>query len=66
MLRVEDVHSNWHRGVSFHINAGEVVGFGGLVGAGRTELAKVIFGDLPKTSGQILLDGQRGHHPPPG
>lgn len=58
VLRVEDVRSNWHRGVSFHINAGEVVGFAGLVGAGRTELAKVIFGELPKDSGQVILDGQ--------
>jgi L-arabinose transport system ATP-binding protein len=58
VLRVDDLHSNWHRGVSFYINAGEVVGFGGLVGAGRTELAKVVFGELPKTSGQVMLDGQ--------
>ena len=58
VLRAEDIRSNWHRGVSFHINAGEVVGFAGLVGAGRTELAKVIFGELPKTSGQIVLDGR--------
>ncbi len=58
ILRVEDLVSNWHRGVSFYINAGEVVGFSGLVGAGRTELAKVIFGEMPKNSGRILLDGQ--------
>ena len=58
VLRVEDIRSNWHRGVSFHINAGEVVGFAGLVGAGRTELAKVIFGELPKNSGTIVLDGR--------
>lgn len=58
LLRVEDLQSNWHHGVSFHINAGEVVGFGGLVGAGRTELAKVIFGESPKTSGRVILDGQ--------
>lgn len=58
VLRADDLYSNWHRGVSFHVNAGEVVGFAGLVGAGRTELAKVIFGDLPKTSGHVLLNGQ--------
>ena len=57
-LRVEDLYSNWHQGVSFHINEGEVVGFSGLVGAGRTELAKVIFGELPKTSGHIYLSGE--------
>jgi ABC-type sugar transport system ATPase subunit len=58
VLKVEDLRSNWHNGVSFHINAGEVVGFAGLIGAGRTELAKVIFGEFPKDSGRILVDGQ--------
>jgi L-arabinose transport system ATP-binding protein len=55
VLRVENLQSNWHRDVSFHLNAGEVVGFAGLIGAGRTELAKVIFGELPKDSGSIFL-----------
>jgi L-arabinose transport system ATP-binding protein len=58
VLRVEDLRSNWHAGVSFHVNAGEVVGFAGLVGAGRTELAKVVFGDLPRTGGRVILDGR--------
>ncbi len=58
ILRVEHLNSNWHEDISFHINAGEVVGFAGLVGAGRSELAKVIFGDMPKTSGRIVLDGK--------
>jgi L-arabinose transport system ATP-binding protein len=42
VLRVENLYSNWHQNINFHIQAGEVVGFAGLVGAGRTELAKVI------------------------
>jgi len=58
VLRVEKLNSNWHHDIDFHINAGEVVGFAGLVGAGRTELAKVIFGDLPKNSGRVVLDGR--------
>ena len=58
VLKVENVYSNWHHGVSFYINTGEVVGFSGLIGAGRSELAKVIFGDLPIISGRIVLDGQ--------
>ncbi len=58
ILRVEHLNSNWHEDISFHVNAGEVVGFAGLVGAGRSELAKVIFGDMPKKSGQIILDGK--------
>ncbi len=58
MLRVENLFSNWHHDVSFHINAGEVVGFSGLVGAGRSELAKVIFGEFAKNEGSIILDGE--------
>lgn len=58
VLRVENLYSNWHNDVSFHINAGEVVGFSGLIGAGRSELAKVIFGEMPKKSGKIILDGE--------
>lgn len=58
VLRVENLHSNWHNDVSFYINAGEVVGFSGLVGAGRSELAKVIFGEDPKISGDIFVDGE--------
>jgi L-arabinose transport system ATP-binding protein len=58
VLRVENLFSNWHHDVSFYINAGEVVGFSGLVGAGRSELAKVIFGEFPKNEGSIILDGE--------
>jgi len=58
VLRVTGLYSNWHHDVSFHINAGEVVGFSGLIGAGRTELAKVIFGELPKSQGRITLAGR--------
>jgi L-arabinose transport system ATP-binding protein len=58
VLRVENLYSNWHIDVSFHINAGEVVGFSGLIGAGRSELAKVIFGEFLKDKGLIYLDGE--------
>jgi ABC-type sugar transport system ATPase subunit len=44
--------------VSFHIRQGEIVGFSGLVGAGRTELGRAIFGAEPADSGSILLDGK--------
>lgn len=58
VLEVKGLNSNWHHNINFHVNAGEIVGFSGLVGAGRTELAKVIFGAERKTSGQIILDGE--------
>jgi L-arabinose transport system ATP-binding protein len=58
VLKVEHIHSNWHRDVSFEIRAGEVVGFAGLIGAGRTELAKVVFGELPHDRGTVSVDGR--------
>ncbi|RUX90131.1 sugar ABC transporter ATP-binding protein, partial [Mesorhizobium sp. M7D.F.Ca.US.004.01.2.1] len=45
--------------VSFEARAGEVLGFFGLMGAGRTELAKAIVGYDPITSGMIVVDGSR-------
>ena len=44
--------------MNLKIHAGEVLGLGGLVGAGRTELAEVLFGAAPKESGQIFLNGK--------
>jgi ribose transport system ATP-binding protein len=54
------------RDISFSVRRGEIVGVAGLVGAGRTELARAIFGDLAIDSGQITVDGKRvppGHSP---
>lgn len=44
--------------VSFEIKAGEIVGFGGLIGAGRTEIAEAIFGMDGAAHGEILLGGK--------
>ncbi len=46
------------KNVSLDVHAGEVVGMAGLVGAGRTELARVLFGITPADSGEIILNGQ--------
>ncbi|MGR3269883.1 sugar ABC transporter ATP-binding protein, partial [Thalassococcus profundi] len=47
-----------YQDVSFTVRRGEVVGFYGLVGAGRTEIAETIFGLRDPTAGTILLDGE--------
>lgn len=44
--------------VSFELHEGEVIGFAGLVGAGRTELANLIFGVEKPDSGKMVLDGK--------
>ena len=45
--------------VSLTVHAGEIVGVSGLVGAGRTELARAIFGLTPSDAGEILVRGKR-------
>ncbi|MBI1282151.1 MAG: ATP-binding cassette domain-containing protein [Anaerolineaceae bacterium] len=43
---------------SFKLNRGEILGFAGLIGSGRSELARVIFGANPKAAGKIFLNGE--------
>ncbi|UPH70264.1 sugar ABC transporter ATP-binding protein [Abyssibius alkaniclasticus] len=58
VLEVNNLTSRWHDNISFKIHAGEIVGFAGLVGAGRTELAKVLFGEFEKQGGSVKICGQ--------
>ena len=46
------------RPCSFELHAGEVLGIAGLVGSGRTELARLIYGADRKTAGEVILQGQ--------
>jgi ribose transport system ATP-binding protein len=46
------------RDVSFEVRAGEVVGIGGLVGAGRTELLRLIYGLDPRDAGEVRVEGK--------
>ena len=48
--------------ISFTLRRGEVLGISGLMGSGRTELARILFGLDPQATGQILLGGQRIEH----
>ena len=53
------------RQVSLTVHAGEVLGLGGLVGAGRTELARLVYGETKRTEGSIRLDGREVHFAEP-
>jgi ABC-type sugar transport system ATPase subunit len=58
-FRVEDFsRQNVFQDITFQLHRGEMLGFSGLVGAGRTELARAIFGIDPKDSGQVILEGK--------
>ena len=58
VLEVRNLSGNGDKNISFHVNKGEIVGFAGLVGAGRTELARMIFGADKLETGEILINGK--------
>ncbi|MCL5036529.1 MAG: sugar ABC transporter ATP-binding protein [Chloroflexi bacterium] len=59
ILRVENLNRGESlRNISFSLKQGEILGFAGLVGAGRTEVARAIFGADPPDSGEIRLKGK--------
>ena len=59
LLEVTDIRQgDTLKGISFYARAGEITGFYGLMGAGRTELMRAIFGADPCTSGEIKVKGQ--------
>ena len=65
VLEVKNLSSPKVHNVSFKIHKGEILGLSGLVGAGRTEVARAIFGVDPVTGGEIYLNGKKVefHHP---
>ena len=59
VLRVEGMSDHkLLKDVSFDLRKGEILGFAGLMGAGRTELARLLIGADPKTSGKVFLAGK--------
>lgn len=57
-MEVKNLTGNGDRDVSFSVRKGEILGISGLVGAGRTELAMLLFGAVPAEKGQILVSGK--------
>ncbi len=59
LLRVENLSkAGMCDDVSFHVRGGEILGFSGLVGAGRTEIMQLVFGNLKKDSGRVFIKGK--------
>ncbi|MCL2579936.1 MAG: sugar ABC transporter ATP-binding protein [Oscillospiraceae bacterium] len=59
VLRVENLSSVDVKGISFELHKGEILGFAGLMGAGRTETARLIFGADKRWSGDIFINGKK-------
>lgn len=59
ILEVKDLSANVGiKDISFNVKEGEILGIAGLMGSGRTEVAKTIFGEYKKTSGSIKIKGK--------
>ncbi len=60
VLKVEHLNAGkMVQDVSFELRKGEILGFSGLMGAGRTETARALYGADPKTSGDIYINGEK-------
>ena len=59
LLEIKDVSSDYVKKASFTLRKGEVLGFSGLVGAGRTELMRAIIGADKLRTGEIYLEGKK-------
>jgi rhamnose transport system ATP-binding protein len=60
ILQVENLsRTGAFENISFELHKGEILGMAGLVGAGRTNVARAIFGVEPPTSGRILIEGRK-------
>ncbi|TAP39148.1 sugar ABC transporter ATP-binding protein [Arthrobacter sp. S39] len=66
VLKISDLNAGPLRHVNLELRAGEVVGVAGLLGSGRTELLRALYGDLRKSSGRVELNGRRVAFRDPG
>ena len=58
VMEVEGLTTDYVKDISFYVKKGEIVGFSGLMGSGRTELARALFGIDERLKGRIILDGR--------
>ena len=66
ILQVEGLGGRDLRSLSLRLLRGEIVGFAGLIGSGRDEIAPLLFGALPRTAGSVAIDGRRLDRLTPG
>ena len=59
LFEVRGLSTNFLENISFELRGGEIVGFAGMVGSGRTELMETIFGARKKRSGDIFIRGKK-------
>ncbi len=57
VLKVTDLGRGFVRDVSFELRPGEILGLAGLVGSGRTEVVRMLFGADPRETGEVVVDG---------
>lgn len=58
LLEVKNLNNKNIKDISFKLHSGEILGFSGLMGAGRTEIMRAIFGLDPLDSGEIFIEGE--------
>ncbi len=61
LLRVDGLSGGKVQNVSFDLRKGEILGVAGLIGSGRTEMARLLLGADRKTAGRVLLEGREVH-----
>jgi ribose transport system ATP-binding protein len=61
VLRVSNLSGGRVRDINFELRPGEILGLAGLVGSGRSEIVRMVFGADPRESGEIEIDGTARH-----
>ena len=64
-LQVKNISGNGFKDISFNVRKGEILGFFGLVGSGRTEVMRAVFGADDIESGEIIVNGKKVTHKHP-